>query len=582
MRCFPRDTFQRVIFGIKVAFVACSAAGQNQPPQISPLPDRTIGEQTELTFSAVATDSDVPQQKLAFSIGAGAFTGANVNATNGLFTWTPNEAVGPSTNLFSVIVRDDGSPSLSATQRFTVFVLEVNRAPIIDAIADQTVNEGEYVVVSVLANDFDLPVQSLTYLLGDGAPATMSMSPVGLVTWPTDESHGPGTYPITVMVTDNGSPSLTTTQQFTLVVAEVNSPPVLQPVEDISINEGELLRIALPASDPDLPAQAMAYTLGAGAPEGVVIDAATGVLTWTPTEMQGPGSYQIGVLLADNGTPPFSAATSFTVTVNEVNREPEIPPIADAVINVGGFLVFSVLATDEDIPHQTLAYSLGVGAPTGAAVSAGGLFTWTPSQELARTTNQMQLIVSDGSLSATQSVRVVVLEVNLAPSMAAITNRTVNEGELLTFIISATDSNQPVQLLSFSLEPGSPEGATIDAISGVFSWTPGAAATGTTNQIDVVVTDNGLPPLSATQSFNVVVLGSALLAPRLVNPVFNASTFSASVSSLAGRKYYFERNHSGVSSGWQLMGEFPGTGGIITLTDSTATNANSIYRARVE
>jgi hypothetical protein len=56
------------------------------------------------------------------------------------------------------------------------------------------------------------------------------------------------------------------------------------------------------------------------APAGVTLDPVTGVLTWTPTEVQGPSTNRIGVQVTDNGTPPLSDIRTFTVTVNEVNN----------------------------------------------------------------------------------------------------------------------------------------------------------------------------------------------------------------------------------------------------------------------
>ena len=42
--------------------------------------------------------------------------------SNGVFTWTPTGGQAPSTNQMSIRVADNGTPSLSATQSFTVFV----------------------------------------------------------------------------------------------------------------------------------------------------------------------------------------------------------------------------------------------------------------------------------------------------------------------------------------------------------------------------------------------------------------------------------------------------------------------------
>ncbi len=58
----------------------------------------------------------------------GAPAGATIDA-QGVIAWTPTEAEGPSTNLVTVVVTDDGSPALSASNIFTVVVSEANTAP---------------------------------------------------------------------------------------------------------------------------------------------------------------------------------------------------------------------------------------------------------------------------------------------------------------------------------------------------------------------------------------------------------------------------------------------------------------------
>jgi hypothetical protein len=58
--------------------------------------------------------------------------------------------------------------------------------------------------------------------------------------------------------------------------------------------------------------------------------------------------------------------------------------------------------------------------------------------------------------------------------------------------------------LTFLFASPPPSGATLSS-NGVFRWRPGAANAGTTNPILVRVCDNGVPSLSATQSFKVMV-----------------------------------------------------------------------------
>ena len=78
----------------------------------------------------------------------------------------------------------------------------------------------------------------------------------------------------------------------TLVVTvhEVNLPPVLADLADRVIDEETLLSFTASATDPDLPAHTLTFSL-TGAPAGASIDPATGVFTWTPTEAQGPGTF---------------------------------------------------------------------------------------------------------------------------------------------------------------------------------------------------------------------------------------------------------------------------------------------------
>src|SRR5262249_25936740 len=64
----------------------------NQLPVVTGVPPTaTVNEGSLLTFTAAATDADIPVQTLSFSL-VGAPSGAAINATTGVFTWTPTPA----------------------------------------------------------------------------------------------------------------------------------------------------------------------------------------------------------------------------------------------------------------------------------------------------------------------------------------------------------------------------------------------------------------------------------------------------------------------------------------------------------
>jgi hypothetical protein len=100
----------------------------NNAPVLAVIGDNTVYEGSLLTFMATATDTDIPAQSLTFSLESGAPAGASITA-GGLFTWTPTDAQGPSTNLITIKVTDNGTPSMSATQSFMVVVKEIYGAP---------------------------------------------------------------------------------------------------------------------------------------------------------------------------------------------------------------------------------------------------------------------------------------------------------------------------------------------------------------------------------------------------------------------------------------------------------------------
>src|SRR5207302_5862363 len=144
-----------------------------------------------LTVTNTATDAQTAPSLLAYTLTVTNAAGvvANATITNGVIAWTPTEAQGPSTNTFTTVVTDDGTPPLKATNSFVVVVLESNSPPsFVLTPADRTVNELALMTVNNSATDPDLPANTLTYSLfitnGVGAQVTnASISGSGVITW---------------------------------------------------------------------------------------------------------------------------------------------------------------------------------------------------------------------------------------------------------------------------------------------------------------------------------------------------------------------------------------------------------------
>ena len=172
------------------------------------------------------------------------------------------------------------------------------------------------------ASDTDLPANLLSYSLLN-PPSGAVIDTNGVIRWMPTEAQGPSTNSITTVVTDNGVPALSATNSFVVVVTEVNTPPMPPAQTNRTIAELTLLTVTNTAIDTDIPANLLTYTL-LNPPVGAAIDT-NGVVTWTPTEAQGPGTNTITTVATDNGIPALSATNSFVVLVTEVNTPPMLP-----------------------------------------------------------------------------------------------------------------------------------------------------------------------------------------------------------------------------------------------------------------
>ena len=101
------------------ALITIAVNENNAPPVLTTIPDRTAVLGEIVSFTASATDSDLPAQLVTFDFVGEVPAGATLDATNGVFSWTAN-TVG--TNTISIRATDHGTLALSDTKTFNVIV----------------------------------------------------------------------------------------------------------------------------------------------------------------------------------------------------------------------------------------------------------------------------------------------------------------------------------------------------------------------------------------------------------------------------------------------------------------------------
>ncbi|MDQ8189471.1 putative Ig domain-containing protein [Roseibacillus persicicus] len=271
----------------------------------------------------------------------------------------------------------------AATEASTVATL-ANAAPIITPISDQTVVEGSAFRYQAQATDPDGLDNLLRFALS-GQPAGMSINPQsGLITWLTSSSDAGRVVNINLTATDAATPSATSSIALRVSVAGLNEAPQIEDIAPLQVSVGESAGVAVKATDPDFPLQTLTYSLGAGAPAGMSIDAATGLISWVPEASDSGQSYQPEVVVTDNGSPNSQSSTTFLVTVSETPLGPptfETLPVYLWLSNSSHSL--TLRASDPDGTPVTLN-AVTSGLPglanfTATAGSGEGTFQWTLS-----------------------------------------------------------------------------------------------------------------------------------------------------------------------------------------------------------
>jgi pectin methylesterase-like acyl-CoA thioesterase len=234
-------------------------------------------------------------------------------------------------------------------------------------------------------------------------------------------------------------------------------------------------------------------------------------------------------------------------------------------VNYGSNVVFTVAATG--VPNPTYQWFLnGTNLP-----NANSATLTIPSAALTDAGNYFVVVTTPaGSVTSSVAALVVNPPPNTPPVFTAPfagTNIVINVGVNLAISCTATDTDVPAPTLTYSLLTG-PAGAAVDPNSGLLTWRPTVSQSGSSNPVQVAVTDNGSPALNATNSFTVTV--NPLTAPVASAPAYAGGLFSITVSGQAGPDYELQATTNLVSGIWVDVVVTNSPLSPFTLTDTNA------------
>ncbi|MEH1784617.1 MAG: putative Ig domain-containing protein [Nostoc sp.] len=273
-----------------------------------------------------------------------------------------------------------------------------------------------------------------------------------------------------------------------------NHPPVFTSTSPNNLQPqvGKPFQYQTTAADPDN--DSVSFSL-VNPPSGAVINALTGLLTWTPTANQ-LGNQQFSIQVQDSFGNSNLQSVNLTVVLAHVNHSPVFTSTPRTSTKTQNPYIYNLQATDPD--NDPLTFSL-VNAPAGMTLNQG-VIVWQPTASQFGN-NSVSVQVSDGQGgTTTQSWTIQVSNQlsNLPPTITSTPTKVTSLGRIYTYKPTAIDSDGDSEalpptadrktwsLVSDTVPP--PQGMVIDSQTGTIVWQPTANQIGDTT-VRVQVTD---------------------------------------------------------------------------------------------
>lgn len=321
----------------------------------------------------------------------------------------------------------------SVEEDVNVNVKNADRSPQIGRVRDLTIYENEESVIELNANDFDGDL--ITFSVVD-APAGAILEE-NLIKWKPDydfvKKEDSVDYLLDkfnllskrikfkIIAEANGK---TSEAMVKIKVKDKNRPFVLEPLNDIIVNEGEEVKIFPSYQEPDNDKIYFKYS------GWMNEDRYT-------TNFDDAGKHIVKITATDN----FHTASIFVnVIVNNVNRGPVFNEVNDYEIYENDTLKIKLSATDAD--NDEIKFTANE-MPEGSKIE-DSFFTFTPDFDFALKNEKKELKIiftaDDGDKKAERHSKIIVNNKNRPPKIINFTkNQISNRNEPRNFFVKAID-----------------------------------------------------------------------------------------------------------------------------------------------
>ncbi len=407
---------------------------KNPAPVVSGIPGETINEGgsfKQIYLGEYVSDENHSSSEMTWTSSGNSDLVVTIDAEHVATIETPDDDwYGSETITFTAT--DPGGASGSQAVTFTVN--NVNDAPQVSQIPNQTVDEGTpfaTIKLDEYVSDVDNSDEEMQWSYSGNKELLVSISPERVATVSVPDDEWSGSERITFTATDPGNLADQTTATFT--VNPVNDPPAVSGIADQQIDEGgSFVTIALNehVSDPDNADSEISWTYSGNNELNVSIDE-NNVATVSIPGVNWNGSETITFTATDPGGLSDSDAATFTV--NAVNDAPTVSRIADQTIDEGGSFATIDLnnhVSDVDNDDSEMTWEAGGQKELIVTIDANNIATIeTPNADWNGSETITFTATDPGNLSDSDDAVFTVNSINDAPQVSDIPNQEIDEGE---------------------------------------------------------------------------------------------------------------------------------------------------------
>ncbi|MFO0999265.1 MAG: cadherin repeat domain-containing protein [Planctomycetaceae bacterium] len=203
----------------------------------------------------------------------------------------------------------------------------------------------------------------------------------------------------------------------------------------------------------------------------------------------------------------FVKGSVFVIPSPPKTWNPRLAGVSDKTIKPGEEVKFTARAESFNPELGEPQFSLSEPVEGMSINPTTGDFTWKPAETLGAgeySTTVLLTQTKNTELKLNSTLKITIKSDNLAPVLTLAESAIVVIGREFTATATATDDG-PKESLKFSLGGGTPEGLSIDAVTGQLKWTPARTFTPGKYDVEVKVTDSGTEPKSASQKISLDV-----------------------------------------------------------------------------